>query len=227
MNTFVAFSSKPRFDPGSAMRTSTLSVLLAAALLSGSGCVRRVVEMPPEEFQSEDPPPGMVEMNAVADLPGDVWDVSVGGQPVCTTPCTAKVSASDYIDLKARHGDRIELAALDVEAPGAKRVMLIAEGEQSGKQINGIVFTMLGGMGTVVAIVLTAVGCSNIDKRGGTCTAGLITGGVSMPLTAVSIWMIASSGPQAHIMPVIKMPAKKGETPVSMALTPVGVVGTF
>jgi hypothetical protein len=221
-------------DPPSSVESPmrTLASLLLPRLLAAplTGCVlRRVVEVPPDlQGQlGEDPPPGMVELNVQSEDGSQVWDVRVGHQPVCTTPCTQVVPSTQYVELDSRDGEHLNLAALGVEAPGAKRVLVAAEGTQTGKQVNGIVFTTLGAMGVVVAITLAAVGCSDTERHGGMCTAGLITGAVTAPLTAVAIWMIADSGPRAHVLPVVVLPAAKGQTPVSLALTPTGVVGTF
>ena len=59
------------------------------------------------------------------------------------------------------------------------------------------------------------------------CTAGLITGGVSVPLTAASILMLLDSFPKVHVLPVMRAEVVKDQPPVALAVTPVGLVGTF
>lgn len=204
-----------------------LPLVLLCLVASLSGCVRRVALLPPDDPNAPvaDPPPGMVQVNVVAET-GQTWEVRAGGPPICQTPCTETVNASSSLLLTSRHG-RLLVPAMAVEAPGAQRALVVIDGTNEGERINGIVFTTLGGMGAIAGITLTAVGCSNTQERAGMCTAGLITAGVTLALTAVSIWMIIDSAPSAHVLPVFKTNATNGLPPVTFALTPTGIAGTF
>jgi len=205
-----------------------IALLLMTAL---PGCVRRVAA-PYQPFDAqgqprEEPPPGMVEVTAVSEYDDQAWDVVANGNVLCTTPCTQWVGAAQRLRLVANDGDRLFISGFGGEEMQTRHALLVAEGTCHGKQVNGIVFTSLGGMAIVTAIPFIAVGCSNIEKRGGLCTAGLITAGVSLPLTAAAIWMLADSGPKAHILPVFKAQASAGQPAATLAITPNGVAGTF
>jgi hypothetical protein len=164
-------------------------------------CVRRVVVADPQELANEIPP-GLVDVKIVSD---DLhpWSVSSGDAPLCTTPCTSRVGAAQ--DLLLRSGRyTLYLPDLGPDVAVAQRAVVIAEGASRGERTNGIVWTTFGGIGLVTGITLTAVGCSDTDSRGGTCVAGLITGGASALLTAAAIWMIVDALPKAHVIPVFK-----------------------
>jgi hypothetical protein len=211
------------------MRLLCTTLVAVTVVASQAGCVRRIV-MPPlteEEKRAELPPAGMVEVNVVSEYEDQVWDVYAGGQIVCTTPCTQWLKAHQHVALKAHDGDRIDVPGLGLEALEARRAVLVAEGTCEGKQINGIVFTSLGSMGLITAITLTAVGCSDVLERRGMCNAGLITGAITLPLTAAAIWMIVDSMPRAHILPVFRTTAAAGQPPVTIAVGPTGIFGTF
>lgn len=205
------------------------SVLIALCLAAGSsGCVRRVVHVPPEvEGQkTEDPPPGMIEVNVVSEVDEETWDVYAGGTFLCQTPCMQWVDARSNLVLAAPSGERLSLRSFGGEAMDARRALVVAEGTHEGKRINGIVFTTFGGMGVVTAIALTAIGCSDLDRRAGVCTAGLITGAVSLPVTAFALWMLLDSPPKLDVLPVYKAKGAKG-SPLSLLVAPNGVAGTF
>jgi hypothetical protein len=171
----------------------------------------------------------MVEVNVVSEYEDQVWDLHSGGSLVCTTPCTQWLGAGQGVMLRARDGDRLFLPDLGIEAMESRHALLVAEGTCHGKQVNGIVFTTLGGMAMVTGLTFTAVGCSDLERRAGMCSAGLITGGVAIPLTAVAIWMIVDSLPKAHVVPFPKpQQAEAGKAPpVTVAVTPTGIAGTF
>lgn len=208
------------------MRTPALVAL--SIVLALTGCVRRaIIPTPPQEQPREEPPEGMVEVNVVSEYDDQVWDMHAGGNVVCTTPCTQWLGAGQGLMLKSRDGDRLYLPDLGVEALESRHAFLIAEGTCHGKQVNGITFTTLGGMGIVTGIALTAAGCSDIERHAGMCSAGLITGGISLPLTAVAILMLIDSLPKAHVIPVLKAQAAAGQSPVTVSVAPNGVAGTF
>lgn len=207
------------------MRTLPRLFLAMFLLVALTNCVRRVITMPAGQPR-EDPPPGMVELNILSDDPGLVWDVFAGGNPVCSTPCVRQVAAYEPLMLKSRD-DEYVYVELDADVEDARRAAVVAEGTHHGEQVNGIIFTTLGGMGTIIATTFTAIGCSDVQERRGMCTAGLITGAVSVPLTAVSIWMIVDSLPDVHVFPVSRPPAPKGSPPLTLTVTPTGLAGTF
>jgi hypothetical protein len=209
------------------MRALTLLVpLFLCSVLSG--CIRRVAHAPSaEDGPVEEPPPGMVSVSVVSEYREQVWDVYAGRDRVCTTPCTQWFSPRQHLVLKSREGEELFVPGVGREALQARYAILVAEGTSYAKQVNGIVFTTFGGMGLVTAITLSAVGCSQLEERGGMCTAGLITGGVSVPVTAFALWMLLDSGPKAHVLPAFKATPHPGQPPVTVSLAPNGVVGTF
>ncbi len=209
------------------MRVLTLfTVLLISSVLPG--CLRRVAVPPSaEDGPVEEPPPGMVSVNIVSEYRGQVWDVYAGGQRVCTTPCTKWFSPRQHLVLQSGNGDELFVPGVGREALQARYAIVVAEGTSYAKHVNGIVFTTFGGMGLVTAITLTAVGCSQVEERAGMCSAGLITGGVSLPVTAFALWMLLDSGPKAHVLPAFQTRAHHGQPPVTISLAPNGIVGTF
>lgn len=205
----------------------TLSLALVAAL---SGCMHGRALPPSSEAPPrarETPPPGMVEVDMLSEYDDQVWDVYSGDALVCTTPCTQWVNARQSLVMVSRDGDRLYVPWLGTEALQSRRATLLARGSCDGKNVTGIIFTTFGGMGAVVGTTLTAVGCSDLDRRGGTCTAGLITLGVSLPLTAISIWMIVDGLPSASVIPVYRTQVAKGQPPMTIAFGPNAIVGTF
>jgi hypothetical protein len=209
------------------MRALALFVpLFLSALLPG--CIRRVAVPPSaEDGPVADPPPGMVAVSVVSEYEAQVWDVYAGRDLVCTTPCTQLFSPRQQLFLKSRNGDRLFIPGVGREALKARRAIVVAEGTSYAKHVNGIVFTTLGGMGLVTAITFTAVGCSQVQERGGMCTAGLITGGVSLPVTAFALWMLLDAFPKAHVLPAFQTRAHHGQPPVTLSLAPNGIAGTF
>ncbi|MEW5742266.1 MAG: hypothetical protein AB1938_25340 [Myxococcota bacterium] len=199
------------------------SAVMSVLLL---GCVERRAVVRPDTQPAEEPPPGQVLVNFESETDGRVWDVGVGGQFVCQTPCTRPLGAYESVLLRSRK-DEVFVPELGPEADRARRALVVAEGRNRAKYVNGLAFTTLGGMGLATGIALTAVGCSNTQERGGMCTAGLIVGGITAALTAFSIWLLVDSAPKAHVIPVFKATLAPGQPPVSIAVTPLGVVGTF
>lgn len=204
-------------------RLVVTSAVMSVLLL---GCVERRAVLRPDAQSAEEPPPGQVLVNFESDTDGRVWDVGVGGEFVCQTPCTRPQGAYEPVLLRSRK-DEVFVPELGPEAERARRALVVAEGRNRAKYVNGLVFTTLGGMGLATGIALTAVGCSDTERRGGLCTAGLIVGGVTAALTAFSVWLLVDSAPKAHVIPVFKATSAQGQPPVSIAVTPLGVVGRF
>lgn len=212
------------------MRQLVRVVSLVTAAVALQGCVvKRVVTMPasPPAESTEALPPGTVELNVIPEENTETWDVIVGNRVACQTPCKQRVSAGTELLLRGPGGDEALAPRLSEVDARAQRALLVAEGTQEGKRVNGIVFTTLGGMALVTAITLTAVGCSDTAKHGGMCTAGLITGGVAVPLTAAALWMLIDSGARVHVLPVASLGGGPGAAPARVAVVPTGLAGTF
>lgn len=190
-----------------------------------TGCFRYALR-PHDLPAGSEPPEGMVQVNVVALDERYVWDVYTGDTKVCSTPCAPVVKGQTDLLLESRYGE-LYLPELGDEIIDARHALLVIEGPSRAKKVNGIVFTTLGGMGVVTSIALTAVGCSNLERRGGLCTGGLITGAASLPLTALALWMLIDSGPHAHLAPVFKARAVNGRPTVTVVPTPGGIAGTF
>jgi hypothetical protein len=161
----------------------------------------------------------MVEVNVVSDDRRLSWDVSSGGQALCSTPCVQWFDERADLLLESSRGEELYLPSLSAEAPTARSIFVVAEPTSRAKRVNGIVFTTLGGMGVVTAITFTAVGCSDLERRGGACTAGLITGAVSIPLTAAAIWLMLDAAPRAPVLPVLESRASARRTPDGVAVS--------
>jgi hypothetical protein len=198
------------------MRLPLLVMLLALV----PACARRVPLPPRDTSQPQgERPPGQVELNFISEDERSPWELYVRDQLECSSPCTRWVNEWDGITLRSRSGrHELYIPGLAAEGPPSRRVLVVAENPSRAKQVNGIVFTTLGGMAVVTGITFAAVGCSNPERRGGLCTAGLITGGVGLPMTAGAILMLIDSMAQAEVIPL------EG---VSLRLTPTGLAGKF
>ncbi|MDX2011526.1 MAG: hypothetical protein SFW67_15105 [Myxococcaceae bacterium] len=196
-------------------------IAIGLVIALGSGCVRRVASLPPEFASQPAPPEGSVDLVVLPDEPRPSWRVT-GRTEQCLAPCAMRVGVSDRLVLTASNNDVIELEGLPADVVSARRAVLVPEPRSRALQVNGIVFTSLGAMVTVVAITLTAVGCSDLMRRSGVCTAGLVTGAVGVPLMGASILMLVGSAPDAHLVPV----AGGGSGP-AVALGPTGLWGRF
>lgn len=197
-----------------------MRLLLILCVLSG--CVRRVATAPNDLGAPPAEVPNATAVTFEGDRDGLTWQVIAGNEAPCFTPCSRWVDPTRTIQLQASTGEGMYLDDLASELDGARHAIVVAQRRNRAEQVNGIVFTTLGSMTSTVAITLTAVGCSDTQRRGGMCTAGLITGAVGIPLMVVSIWMIVDSAPKALVIPV----HTRG-TAVSAWVTPAGIVGTF
>jgi hypothetical protein len=176
----------------------------------------------------QEPPPGMAQVDVVSAFEEQTWDVFAGDAHVCTTPCTTWVDPLRPLSLVSQGGRRDEIWVSSMgEALETRNAVLVATGHHRAKYVNGLVFTTLGGMGVVVGITFMAVGCSDLQRRGGACTAGLITGAVSLPITAIFTWLIVDSMPHADVFPVLKAEQGRGLPPITVGMGPGGIAGTF
>jgi hypothetical protein len=164
--------------------------------------------MPPQP-----PPPGGTRATFVS--AGEArWDVRIDNNAVCSTPCSLDISPMSYISLYTQERTP---ARLDVGHLPAGEVLVQAKPRSQGAFATGVTFTSLSGMGLVTGITLTAVGCAT--DKGGMCTAGLITGGVSAVGLYLSINLLRSSLPRVYVGPARAAPYAGGNT--------VGLAGTF
>jgi hypothetical protein len=199
---------------------TSMRVLCLVVFIGWTGCVRRVASLPPEFESQAAPPEGSVDLVVLPDE-GPSWRVT-GRTEQCVAPCAIRVGAGDRLVLTASNRDVIEVEGLPAAVVAARRAVLVPEPRSRALQVNGIVFTTLGAMATVVAITFTAVGCSDLMRRGGLCTGGLVTGAVGVPLMGASILMLVGSAPDAHFLPVAGTPQGP-----RLALGPTGLVGQF
>jgi hypothetical protein len=142
------------------------------------------------------------------------WDVRLDNNAVCTTPCALVIEPMRYVTLHSQDPRPIRLAVGHLPAG---EVLVQAKPRANGAFATGVTFTSLSGMGLATGITLTAVGCST--DRGGMCTAGLITGGVSAVGLYLSIDLLRSSLPRLHVGPARATPYAAGNT--------VGLAGQF
>lgn len=153
--------------------------------------------------QPERGPPGTVKVQFVGINSPKPWDVTRGEQFVCTTPCGGWFNPNDSLQMHTGEG-KGSLFELNVPnlRPHAKKGPLEVQAEPGsmGLFAGGVTVTALSGMAVMVGGILAAIGCATDSS--GVCKAGLIT----MPIGAVGlipgIWMIASAGADAEIVPV-------------------------
>jgi len=145
------------------------------------------------------------------------WEVLIDQQPACVTPCALPIIPGQWVTLRTREYRPVRVEVGDV---GGRAAVVEARPWRKGAYRTGIVFTSLGGMAVVTGITLTAVGCST-DKDG-MCTAGLITGGAGLAVTAGSIWLMVRSTPKVRIRALAG-----AEVGVYTTGTSAGLVGRF
>ena len=141
----------------------------------------------------QQPPQGSTQATFVS-AGSQPWDVLLDREPVCATPCTMWVEPGRFVSLREQAVNPIRL---DVGALPAGSVMVTGTPMSEGAYAGGIIGTTFAGMGLATGITLTAVGCST--DRGGMCTAGLITGGVSAVGLYLSIRLMQSALPKAAV----------------------------
>jgi hypothetical protein len=142
------------------------------------------------------------------------WDVRIDNNAVCTTPCALVIDPMRYVTLHSQDRAPIRIAVGHLP-PG--EILVQARPRANAAFATGVTFTSLSGMGLATGITLTAVGCST--DRGGMCTAGLITGGVSAVGLYLSIDLLRRSLPRLHVGPARPVPYVAGNT--------VGLAGRF
>jgi hypothetical protein len=127
------------------------------------------------------------------------WDVTVDGEPVCSTPCTFPLFPLQFVTLRSHEPNPV---LLDVGRLPPGDLVVSGKPLHSGMYAGGIVATTFGGMAAVVGITLGAVGLAK--DRSGMATAGLITGvaggaalagGISLMLRAVPAVSVGAVAP--------------------------------
>ncbi|MFZ5895875.1 MAG: hypothetical protein ACOY0T_32770 [Myxococcota bacterium] len=171
-------------------------------------------------------PPGSVKVGFMSGSHDARFDVYVDDEASCTTPCDRWVDPARPVVMRSRQDEKLRVPAL---AADKGPLQVTAFPTSRGQLATGITFTSLGGIAVATGIALTAIGCP-VEGRGGMCAAGLITGGVGLPVTGGSILLILGALPRAHVQPIFDSSERSvamdpGQR--SLALGPVGVSGKF
>jgi hypothetical protein len=143
-------------------------------------------------------PPGSVKVSFASSSTDMRFDVFVDDEASCSTPCDRWVDPARSVTLRSRFNDTLTVPSLP---PDKGPLMVTAHPTSLGKLATGITFTALGGMAAITGIVLAAVGCSSEDSSG-TCTAGLITGGIGLAVTGGSIFLILGAQSRTEVQPI-------------------------
>jgi hypothetical protein len=157
-------------------------------------------DTPPQEPQPQppqppqQPPPGSTHATFMATTDMQ-WDVTLGGQPACATPCQLWVPSLAFVSLHSHEERpvRIEVGYL----PQASNLVISAEPLHTGEYATGITFTALGGAALVTGITLGAVGYGTQDT--GMKNAGMITGVSGAIVLAGAIYLVNRALPKANI----------------------------
>lgn len=152
----------------------------------------------------EEGPPGSLRVDFVSYDGDSRWDVYVDDEATCTTPCTEWVEPQRPIVMQTRGGmfgakpDKLRIGRLD-DYDGPLQVS--AKKTSIGMLVTGMTFTALGGISTLVGVVLTSVGCSQ-DDMDGMCTAGIVSGAVGLAVVATGIWLMIAAQEKAFVRPL-------------------------
>jgi hypothetical protein len=175
-------------------------------------------------------PPGTVKVDLVSADASRRWDVYYDDEVICSTPCTRFLDPGRPLLLRSRdlgpmRGDRVQLRDLVDHAPGGA-VQVQAHPTSYGKLATGITFTTFGGMAVVTGVALSAIGCSDLDARGGMCRGGATTLAAGAFATAGAIWLILDALPKAEVLPGGD-PSPGGGRRFAMTVGPGFVAGRF
>jgi len=191
------------------MRSSLLIVLAVLA----SGCAGMRIR--PPKVQA---PEGTTPVEVLSSNPGREWDVVVGPERVCTSPC--KGFAEHGRDIVLLSGeDRIWLVGgVDTYRElGPIRIRAVPSHE--GAFVTGVTFTSLGGMTLFTGGFLALAG--GLGERPDVTTAGMITAGAGMAVTLVGLVTLFSSFPHPEFY------AFDGDRPVRLVFGPGMVTADF
>jgi hypothetical protein len=157
---------------------------------------------PPQQMQPQQPmqpqrpmqpPPGSTRASFIS-MSEMQWDVTLGGQPVCATPCQLWVPPLAFVSM---HSQEMRPSNLEVGYLQGGDVMVAAEPMHKGEFATGVTFTTLGGMALITGIALGATGYGTGDRD--MQNAGFITGVSGAVVLAGSIWLINHALPKAHV----------------------------
>lgn len=141
------------------------------------------------------PPAGSTHATFVS-TSGMQWDVTLGEEPVCSTPCQLWVPPLQFVAL---HSHEEVPVRLDVGYLGGGDVTVAAKPLAEGEYAAGVVFTTFSAMGLVTGVTLGIVGASTHSS--GLTTAGIVT---TIPCAIglyASIELMEHALPRAHIGP--------------------------
>jgi len=154
----------------------------------GAGPPQQV--MPQQPMQ---PPPCSTRVSFIS-LSEMQWDVVLGGQPACSTPCQLVVPPLAFVSM---HSQEMRPSKLEVGYLQGGDMTIGAEPMHNGEFATGVTFTTLGGMALITGIALGATGYGTGDRS--MENAGVITGVSGAVVLAGSIWLINHAMPKAHI----------------------------
>lgn len=150
-------------------------------------------------------PTGTLKVRFQQVRPDQEWEVMVGDRPLCKTPCERWVDPSIPYTLKYDPGFFSRNQYLDVPDlrlhQSDERVEIRAQPQKMMELAGGITVTSLGGMAAVAGTALTAIGCSQDDRKG-MCTAGLITLPIGLVMLVPGIWMMLDSKGTVSVKPL-------------------------
>jgi hypothetical protein len=183
-------------------------------VIAGTLVARPVVAQPGAPYEPQEPPQASTPVARVTFVSTTEkrWDVRLGDDAVCTTPCAIPVDPLHFVTMYS-HDVRPTRLRVGHLPPGD--LVVTARPRATGAFATGVTFTSLGGAALVTGITLIAVGCST--DRDGMCTAGMITGLAGAAVTAASIQLIRSSLPRVQV----------GRATPYVATGHVGVAGAF
>ncbi|HYV43531.1 MAG TPA: hypothetical protein VFA20_01675, partial [Myxococcaceae bacterium] len=82
----------------------------------------------------QEPPPGMAQVDVVSEFPDQTWDVYVGEDHVCTTPCTQWMDPMRpvYLESQGPDHEKLWLPVLGPQLMETRGGMLVATGHHEG-----------------------------------------------------------------------------------------------
>ena len=141
------------------------------------------------------PPPGSTRATILS-TSALQWDVSLGEQPVCATPCQLWVPPLAFVALHSREDDPVRV---DVGYLAGGDVTIAVKPLDEGEYAAGVVFTSLSAMGLVTGVSLGTVGFAT--NSSGLKTAGIVTAVPCAIGLYASIELMRRALPRAQIGP--------------------------
>jgi hypothetical protein len=171
---------------------------IAFLVLEGLGWAQPGAEVT-EEAAAPMPPPTRATFISTS---AEQWDVTIDGQPVCSTPCTFPLFPLQFVTLRSQERRPV---LLDVGRLPPGDLIVAGKPLQNGMYAGGIVATTLGGMAMVVGITLTAVGAAR--DRSGMTTAGLISGAAGLVAIPGGIHLMMRAVPGVSVGSTLPQPS--------------------